>query len=271
MPAIPGEAGGTEPSRPLEGFTVLVSRPEDKVEALAAPLEGLGAAVVRFPALTFAPPESPEPLRRAALDLRSYDWVAFTSPRGVRALVAAWAGTGTPGPRRVAVVGSATAEACREAGWAPDLIPERFDAEGLLEAFDRSAGPLEGRRVLLPLAEAARDVLPRGLEARGARVERVVAYRSVFPEDVQVKPVVRLLQEARVDLLTFTSPSTAENVLEALGDPVLGVPAAVIGPVTAEAARALGYRVAGVADPHTVDGLVQAVRRSLVGSGGGGG
>ena len=257
------------PGAPLAGRTVLVTRPVGKVEALARPLEARGATVVSLPALEIVPPGDPGPLRRAAARVEAYDWVTVTSPRGVRALREALEAAGAASqPRRVAAVGSATAAACREAGWGePDLVPARYDAEGLLEAFDAGGVPLRGARVLLPLAEKARDTLPRGLAERGAEVERVVAYRSVFPEDVAVEPVRRRLEEGRVHLLTFTSPSTAENVLEAVGEAARAVPAAVIGPVTAAAARELGYRVAAVADPHTVDGLVEAVVAALTSPG----
>lgn len=257
-------AVGIRPTAPLAGRTVLVSRPEGKVEDLAVPLEALGAEVARLPALAIVPPRDPEPLRRAVRRLARFDWVVLTSPRGVRALRDALDEQGGGvAPARVAAVGSSTAAACRQAGWEAALVPERFDADGLLEAFDARGGALVGLDVLLPLAEAARDVLADGLTARGARVERVVAYRSRLPDELSVEPIRRILGEGRVDLLTFTSPSTAENVLEAVGEAVLAVPAAVIGSVTAEAARELGYEVVAVADPHTIEGLVEAVLRVL--------
>src|SRR5690606_35196851 len=134
-----------------------------------------GAAVIAAPALRLVPPADPAPLRAAAARLDAFDWTVVTSVAGVEALARA---AGGAAPRRLAAVGSQTARAAAAAGWRVDLVPERFDAEGLLEAFDRAAVPLAGAAVLLAVAADARAVLPDGLRARGAAVERVTAYAA---------------------------------------------------------------------------------------------
>ena len=64
--------------------------------------------------------------------------------------------------------------------------------------------------------------------------------------------------ERGVDLVTFTSPSALRSFHRLVGAEVVAN-AAVIGPVTADAARELGYRVAVEADPFTIPGLVEAI------------
>jgi uroporphyrinogen III methyltransferase/synthase len=243
---------------PLRGLTVAVTRPPTKGDRLAAELERLGAAVIHAPALRLAPPGDPSPLARAAARLGDFDWVIVTSAAGVQALHEAAHGAGTA-PRRLAVVGPQTAAAAAAVGWEAHLMPERFDAEGLLEQIDRAAVALAGATVLLAVAENARDLLPDGLAARGAAVHRVAAYASVPATRRELATLDEAVRAGRVDLLTFTSSSAARNVLAALGRAVLAVPAAAVGPVTAATARELGYPVVAVAEEHTMEGLVGAV------------
>ena len=248
--------GGSEP---LAGLTVAVTRPATKEGRFAADLVRLGADVIEAPLLRLVPPRDPKPLLGAAARLDEFDWVVLTSSAGVRALSQAVAGAGGSAPARLAVVGERTAAVASAAGWRPDLVPVRFDAEGLLEAFDEASVPLNGVRVLLAVAEGAREVLPVGLRARGATVEQVVAYGSVAAAPGDLTELAAGLRDGRIDLLTFTSSSAARNLLAALGPSVLTVPTAAVGPVTAAAARELGYRVVVVAEEHTMDGLVGAV------------
>ncbi len=67
-----------------------------------------------------------------------------------------------------------------------------------------------------------------------------------------------------VDAITFTSSSTVDNFCDAVGP--LGEPQPVvisIGRVTSETARTRGLRVDVEADPHTIDGVVEALVRNL--------
>jgi len=259
------EGGPGNAAKSLTGLVVVVTRPAGEDEDLSRVLGGLGADVVHIPMIEFQPPANPDPLERALDRWEEYDWVMFTSPRGVtwvaEALVTRGSAPDRHPPRRLAVVGPTTAAVARSVGWTPELVPERFDAEGLLEAIDRRGERFSGALVLLPVAEVAREVLATGLRDRGAHVDMVIAYRSAFPETIEERMTTGLLSSASPTLVTFTSPSAARHLFDLVGEVVLRLPVAAIGPVTAEAARALGYRVVAVPDHHTLDGLADAIRR----------
>jgi uroporphyrinogen III methyltransferase/synthase len=248
---------------PLAGLAVAVTRPGAGDEPLGRALAALGAEVRPLPMLVIEPPTDPAPLERALARWPSYDWVAFTSPRGVSAVAEALAARGMDPrerpPRRLAVVGPTTAAAARTVGWTADVVPDRFDAEGLLGALERRAGSLAGARVLVPVAEAARETLGAGLRARGAHVDQVAAYRSAAPAGFDESRAALLLEGDRPLLITLASPSAARNLLALLGPRVLAFPAAAIGPVTGDAARALGYTVVAQPDAHTLEALAEAV------------
>jgi uroporphyrinogen-III synthase len=158
------------------------------------------------------------------------------------------------GGAKVAAIGEGTAAALAEHGIAADLVPERFVAESLVDAFPAPAR-LGEAPVLLPCAAEARDVLADGLRAKGWRVEVVEAYRTVvstFDESG-----FGALDDA--DAITFTSSSTVTGYLELAGAGRMPPVVACIGPVTARTAMKAGLRVDVVAAVHTVDGLVGAL------------
>jgi uroporphyrinogen III methyltransferase / synthase len=133
-----------------------------------------------------------------------------------------------------------------------------YVAEGLLAAF--SAHDLAGRRVLLPRAAVARDLVPAELARRGAHVDVVEAYRTVMPAGAPVRTRELFGATRRPDLVTFTSSSTVRNFVTAAGAASLaGVKVASIGPVTSRTARELGLTVDAEAREFTIDGLVEAV------------
>lgn len=259
---------------PLADRTVVVTRPKAQAEELAEALEGLGARVLRFPTIRIAPPDDPERLRRAVLGAAEYDWVVFTSANGVEsfAQAASEAGFDTAGALggavagavagardtvRVCCIGPATGRAAEAVGLSVDLVPETHVAEGVLEAL-AAIGPLDGQRILLPVADGARDVLPTELRDKGAVVDVVPTHRTVAVERAPPGALARL--EKGVDLVTFTSPSSVRGLHALVEGPPIA-PAAVIGPVTASTARELGYDVTVQAEDFTVPGLVEAVVR----------
>ena len=92
------------------------------------------------------------------------------------------------------------------------------------------------------------------------RVDDVTAYRTVTPPD-SAKRARAVLQEG-VDIATFTSSSTARNLLALLGgniDALQDVTIACIGPITARAAADMGLKVDIMASEYTIAGLVRAI------------
>jgi uroporphyrinogen-III synthase len=189
-------------------------------------------------------------LRAAASRVHEYDWVVLTSANGAERLCRELRDARAFGTARVAAIGPGTSTALRRWGVAADLLPKRFVAESMVEAFPWGTG-----RVLLARAAVARDTLPDGLRAKGWTVDVVEAYRTARP------PVTEAMRVAArsADAVTFTSSSTVTNYLEAVGVDAVPAVVACIGPVTAETARRRGLRVDVEAVEHTVGGLVDAL------------
>lgn len=254
---------------PLQGTHKTGDEGEGGEDRLAGLLREAGHIPLAFPLTRIDPPGDPRPLARGARGLLAgdYDVILLTSARAlpplVRALdeVSGKADWVRPEGVQVWVVGTATGKAAAAAGLAPDRVPDRFVAEGLLEAAP-GWGTLEGIRILFPRAAEGRDVLPETLAGSGARVTLVEAYRAV--EDLQAG--IALLNAARggdLDVVVVTAGSQAGVLGKALarspGGWPSGVKVVVIGPATEAAARRAGLPDPLVAVPHTLVGVLEAV------------
>ena len=249
-------------ARPLFGKGIVVTRPEEQAGEFARLLAAEGAQAILFPTIRIAPPERWDDVDRALAGLGGYDWVVFTSANGVKHFFARLRAKGGDirdlKGIRVCTIGPATAAAVECLGIRVDLVPGEYISEGVVRAF--ASVDLQGRRVLLPRAAEARDVIPEGLAKMGAVVDVVTVYRTVRSESRR-EELQALLDAGRVDVVTFTSPSTVANFKLIMGDGTLPekVRIACIGPVTAAAAKRHGFTVDIYQETFTIPGMVQAL------------
>lgn len=247
---------------PLSGLRVLVTRPAEEASILKAELLALGAIPIELPTIEIAPPESYTQLDNAIRELDSYDWIIFTSVHGVQfflsRLQALGCKTSILQPVKIAAVGPSTAATLQTVGRKPDFIPEDY----LTEKIASGLGDVREKRILLPRTDIASKKLPELLRTLGARVDEVTAYRTITPANLSNEKLTAILAEG-IDLIVFTSPSTARNLARTLvaGDfaKLKKCKVACIGPVTAEAARELGFQVEIVAKNHTINSLVEEI------------
>ena len=252
--------------RPLVGKRVLVTRTRQQASNLSSRLVDVGAVPVEVPAIEVCTVPGPEreTLTTALARAAEYDWVVFTSPNGVRHALDALTEIGGDvralESTRLAAVGTTTGAVLREYDLVPELVPDQFQAEGLLEAM--RAEVKTGDSVLILRAREARPVLPDGLRALGARVDDVAVYFSRVPTDLDDR-LGELLSQP-VHLITFASSKTVRHFAAAAGDQlerIREIPVACIGPITRKTAQEHGFDV--VVQPETfdiaalVDGIVQ--------------
>ena len=250
---------------PLFGKRIVVTRARGQAEALTERLRGLGAEVMELPTIEIRPAADYGPLDRAIASLSCYDWLLFTSVNGVRFFLERLDRSGSDLRSlraKICAIGPATRAAVEALHLKVDLMGKEYVAESLLEAF--AAQDLRGKRLLLPRAAVARDVLPVELTRRGAEVDVVEAYRTMVPGETAVQAHNLFSKARKPDCVTFTSSSTLRNFVSTAGADVLkGVRVASIGPVTSQTAKELGLDIAAEAQPFTMDGLVAAVVRVL--------
>jgi uroporphyrinogen III methyltransferase/synthase len=256
-------------ARPLFGRRVLVTRPREQARDLVERLQALGADTIEVPMIRIAPPDDPTPLLKAAQDPTVFDWIIFTSANSVEGFMTALLSQhrdvrALRGPR-LCTVGPGTAERLRRYSVVADVVPDEYRAEAVLHTL-AAHGPLAGVRVLVPRSDIGREVIAVQLRHAGASVTDVIAYRTVLDElQREGDPdVYKMLLEGRIDVVTFTSASAVRNFVRIYGadqvaDLLKSTTVAVIGPVTADAARQSGITVSVQPASYTIAGLVDGI------------
>ena len=256
----------TDDSSILSGKRIVVTRAHRQAGELARRLCELGAEVVEFPTIAIEPPQDYAPMDRAIEELQSYHWLFFTSVNGVDFFFNRLRHLGRNSQAvdhlKVVAIGPETAARLEGEGVHIFMVPAKYQAEGILEALDPAE--IRGRRILMPRAAKAREILPETLRQWGASVDVVQAYKTVLPQDCQFG--LRELFKKQIDVITFTSSSTVENFFRLLEgeDPVPilhGVIVACIGPITARTAIDSGLQVDIVSAEFTIPGLVAVIVR----------
>ena len=246
---------------PLFGRKIVVTRAQDQAAELSDRLRALGAEPIEVPVIEIAPPRDPGPLDEAIEQLSSYDWLIFTSVNGVRFFMDRLDQSRhdlRSLKARICAIGPATRRAVENLHLKVDLMPEEYVAESLVHAF--AAESLGEKRILLPRAAVARDLIPAELRKLGAHVDVVEAYRNIVPENVGREIGEVFGGTEKPDWVTFTSSSTVSNLVVFAGREALaGVKIASIGPITSETAESHGLEVHAEAKQYTIDGLVEAI------------
>jgi uroporphyrinogen III methyltransferase/synthase len=251
-------------SRPLFGKRIVVTRTREQAGTLSKELAELGADVVELPVIRIEHPEDKLGFAENVACAHEYDWLVFTSPNGVSKFFDAFYSIHDDarclGKPKIAAIGPGTVSKLKEYHIGCDLLPEKYVAEGLVEAFKKE--DIENLTIMVVKPEQSRDVVSTGLQAMGAIVDDCIAYRTVAQIEDPTGAVAKL-REQGADVITFTSASTAEHYF-ALDIPwPKGCVAGSIGPVTSEALKDLGHAPAFEAKQHDIPGLVKAIRKYL--------
>jgi len=214
MPAAPP----TDPSRPLAGVGVLVTRPAHQAEGLVRLIAEAGGRAVRFPTIAIAPPADPETLAPILERLSEFDLAVFVSPNAVEQACAQLAARGIAWPAHLAAfgVGRATLAALARAGIEARAPAQRFDSEALLALPDLR--DVRGRNAVIFRGDGGRELLAETLAARGARVTFAECYRRVRPA-VDPAPVLAGLARGEIQVVVVTSSDGLRNLLALLGPP----------------------------------------------------
>lgn len=216
---------------------VAITRPADRAKKACEIVEKLGGSAVLAPTLDLKPVNT-DSLKDLVKNKDLLDWIVFTSPTTIDSFNLFYPDFFNDLNCKVAVIGNKTGSLLEKQGITPDLMPNDFTAEGLVEEFTRLN--ITNKTIGIPRTASARDTLPKGLEKLGNKVIVAEAYKSLFPmDDESVKELISKIENREIDAITFTSPLTVHNFFKIsedreklagfLSDKLLTV---AIGPIT---------------------------------------
>ncbi|NQU64930.1 MAG: uroporphyrinogen-III synthase [SAR324 cluster bacterium] len=247
----------------LQGKKILITRDIAQTSGLKEKLAAQGAEIICVATIAISDPPDWSPFDKAAKTASEFDWIVFTSINAVKQTANRLSKLSIESDRlkaiKKAAVGDKTAEAVIEAGWQIDLVPEHFQAEGLLEALLKS--DVKGKQIWMPRALKARNFLIDELQKAGAVVTESPVYQNTIPYENRGQLQQVLLHE-KLDWITFTSSSTVSNFLEIVGKECLPNPLpklASIGHITTKTLEQQGLIPSFTAEPQNLEGLCQGI------------
>ncbi len=247
----------------LKNKTIVITRGVHQAKDLIEKIKMLGGQALAFPTIKITEPDEWIHCDKALHEIAAYEWIIFSSANSVHYFMQRVNGAGVKLQSKVAVVGKRTAAEAQKHGLKVQLTPQRFTAKELLKIFEEEKP--KGKRILLPASNIARDELYEGLMQLGARVNRIVCYKTIPNTDVNVKEMRLKIMNNEIDCLTFFSPSAFHFFMDLLGVNITAeikkknVVLAAIGPTTALAIEK--YNLSADIQPNvsTEDALVKAL------------
>ncbi|MBU1625766.1 uroporphyrinogen-III C-methyltransferase [bacterium] len=252
-------------SKPLFGKRIVVTRARSQASSFFLELEKLGASVLEYPTIKIISPESWVEVDKALQNLGDYQWVIFTSVNGVTFFFDRLKEIGKDSrslhQAKICAIGPATAEILKRFNLEVDIRPDEYRAEGIIEAL--VSEEVKGKKILIPRAKEAREILPEELSRLGARVDVIPIYRTV-KDDTDVNLIISEIEGGLLDVITFTSSSTVVNFFESFDG--VGIPKgledvviACIGPITRDKVEKYGFQVSIMPEKYTIPALCDEI------------
>lgn len=245
----------------LAGKRVIVTRAREQSSKLVEKIEELGGEALEFPTIKIADPLTFEQFDEALENLKRFKWLVFTSVNGVKAFFHRMRVKGIDirvlFGIKLCAIGEATAEELKKIGLHIEYMPEKYTTGDLVEGLMRRIE--EGEKVLLARAELGSEELPDGFTRNHIDFADIAVYRTI-PDRIDKEEIMSLIEEGKVDYITFTSSSTVNNFLAVIGnkniEKLSEIKTVCIGPITAKTALDAGLTVYATAGEHTINGLV---------------
>jgi len=260
------EAIGWYEKKPLFGKTIMVTREKEASSEFAELLGSCGAKTIEFPTIEIKPVRNIREQKLSVQNLAGYDFLVFTSVNGVSNYFDVLASHGKDSRelkgKKIIAIGEKTSEELLKYNLSVDYMPGVYTAEGIISLAEKLN--LNGKKILIPRALVARELLPDTLRGMGAEVEVLCVYETLVPDHAkeELDLIKTKFSSAEIDLVTFTSSSTVTNFFSLFGeDPELfgKTGFACIGPVTAATLLGCGFTSVATADIHTTRGLKEKI------------
>ncbi len=253
-------------SQPLFGKTIVATRDKRGNEEFAAKILTAGGNPFEFDTIKIESLTKNNEFLKALAEIGKYDWIIFTSANGVQVFFDAVHNLNGDarvfGSAKVAAIGGETAGKLADFGIKTDFVPSDFTSAELAKQLAASVN-LKGKKILFLRSQIGTPEIVENLRKTGVDVKDVAVYTSVTSQS-DSEGLIEKLNAGKVDWLTFCSPSSVRGFFEQIPADVVKsstVKVASIGPVTSEQIAKLGVKIDLEAAEHTIDGVINELKR----------
>lgn len=237
--------------KPLKGKRIIVTQPRSKASKLENKLRILGAETMLYPCIRT------DFIRSIAPDFENYDTLVFTSTEGVRSFFSWLLDQGRDVRavygKRLACIGSATAEALKEFGLSADFVPSVYDGEHLGREMVAEGFVTKENKVILLRARIGTQDLTEALDAGDIDYLDYPVYETSYVSHEEIDDLESW------DYVTFTSKSCVDGFINTQSrKDFSGVRALCIGKQTAAEAAKFGFETA-ISEIATIDSMVEKI------------
>lgn len=248
----------------LNGQRILITRSADDMAATVEKVRQRGGIPVPCPVIEIIPPDDVRPLDDAITTLNTFHWILFTSANSVRFFFQRFEALAID-PEifkqlKIAAIGPSTAKELSNFNQTAQFMADKATGSSFVEEFVNRF-PIASQKFLFPCSDIAHKTVPGLIRKHGGEIIEAVAYCNKPIEELPAGVIEKIKKET-IDWAFFTSPSTVNNFyvcLERYPDIPQTFHIASIGPTTTSALMNLGKTPNVEADPHTLDGLLDAI------------
>lgn len=250
---------------PLFGKNIAITRAKDQSLPLKNLLQEQGANVIELPTIGITAIENFDLIDENINHLDQYNWIIFTSTNGIKHFFNRLYNNGLDARKlshcKIAVIGIATLKELEKHGIKADLIPKKHLSSEIVEEL-KQLEEIKNKSFLLPRSDIAMDNIVKDIEKEGGIVTNTPVYKTILPKE-EITFIKTAIQKESIDIITFTSPSTIENLISILSkediERLNNIPKASIGPITSKKILELNQNISIEALSHNIEGLVESI------------
>ena len=249
--------------KPLFGKNIIVTRCRTQSSTLVEQISDLGGNSIEIPTIKIEKISNNISLEQEINNLKDYSYIIFSSKNAVEIFFEKLNEMGYDSRAlyntKICAVGSETARYIKYKGINPDIVPEKYIAEGLYEELKDIIN--ENDKVLIPRAKNARDFLVKKLSEK-CFVKEVVTYESVIDYSKK-EEALNIIENKDVDYITFASSSTVKNFVTLIGEDNINklkkIKIISIGDITSKTIEEFGLEVYKQSDEATIVSMIDAI------------
>lgn len=257
----------------LKGKVIAITRPAKQADELADTISRFGGKPYKVPTIVIKPSLRDDLIKRFTEEIHNeqVDFLIFTSVNGVKILMD-YLKPNLEFYRKIEkatiiAIGPKTKKALEERKIKANLVPKSYSSEGIIQELRKI--DVGNKTVVIPRSMEGGEYLVEELKSLGAKVTEIPIYKCIVPSDhSKVSVFIKDLIQKRIDVITFTSPSTAQNLFKLsvkfisirdLRKLLNGIVVVAIGPTTKGALKELGINTDLIPSKYTIEAMIDSI------------